>query len=260
MENTRSQKTYALQSVDKALQILYLFSEQEPEFTLTEISRRMGMSSPVTLKYLNTLEQRGFLTRDKQTKRYALGLAIVALGGIVRRNNAISKVAYPIMEELSETVGESVYLQVPVLPIYEAVVIGVVETKNSITSRFLSSCKLYAGASRKVLLAYLGEAYLKKLLERVKMEPYTEGTNIQPEKLRRELEEIRQKGYAISYGETIEGACGIAAPIFDHDGIIASLMIYLPVYRLNDQTRASHLKHLLEASKRISKCFSIGKE
>ena len=99
-----------------------------------------------------------------------------------------------------------------------------------------------------------------RLLEHQKVEAICSDYNMRDGTGLDLLEEIRQKGYAISYGETIEGACGIAAPIFDQDGIIASLMIYLPVYRLNDQTRASHLKHLLEASEQISKCFSIGKE
>jgi len=249
----QSERTYSLQSVDKALQILCLFSEREQEFSLTEISRRMGMSNPVALKYLNTLEKRGFLVRDKQTKRYALGLAIVALSGVVRKNNAISKAARPIMKDLAANVGESIYLQVPVLSIYEAVTIGIVETQKSVTSRFLSSCKLYAGASRKVLLAYLGEDYLQHFLESVKMEPYTENTHIEPEVLKGELESIREQGYAISYGETIQGACGIAAPVFDADGITASLMIYIPSYRVTEEILERHLKNLLEASQKISK-------
>ena len=250
---SQNKKMYALQSVDKAIQILYLFSEQEPEFNLTEISRRMGMSNPVALKYLNTLEYRGFLERDRKTKRYTLGLAIVALSGTVRRNNAVNQAAYPVMKELAQGVDESIYLQVPVLSSHEAVIIGMVETNKSITSRFSRSCKLYAGASRKVLLAYLGEDYIQHFLECVKMEPYTEDTNIEPGKLKAELEKIRQNGYAVSYGETIEDACGIASPIFDADGIAASLMIYLPAYRLTETVLASHLKQLLDASKKISK-------
>ena len=257
MEN-RNRKNYALQSVDRALQILSLFSEQTPELSLTEISRRMEMSNPVTLKYLNTLAQRGFLARDCQTKRYSLGLALAALGGIVRRNHAVSQAAYPIMEKLAATVGESVYLQVPVLSNDEAVVLEMVETKQAVISRFESACKLYAGASRKVLLAYLGEEYFQQFLQRVNMQPYTEKTNIDIQQLREEIRIIRQQGYAVSYGETVEGACGIAAPVFDAAGIAASLMIYVPQYRMDERVQDFHLKHVLRAAQEISERLGGG--
>ena len=215
----------------------------------------MGMSNPVTLKYLTTLEQRGFLVRDEKTKRYSLGVALMALGRMVRRSSVVSAAAYPVMQRLSETVGETVYLQVPLRPMYEAVVAAEVKTDKSVTSRFSGSCKLYAGASRKVLLAYLGEEYLARMLEDVRLTPYTADTNIDPEKLREELAGIRRQGYAISYAETIAEACGIAAPIFNADGIAASLMIYIPMYRVTDDVLRTDTQHAIRAAEEITRAL-----
>ncbi len=247
--------TYTLQSLDRALQLLFLFTEEKPELSLTEISRQMDMSNPVTLKYLTTLEQRGFLTRDEKTKRYALGVALMALGGLVRRSSVVNAAAYPIIQQLSETVGETVYLQVPLRPTFEAVVAAVVKTEKSVTSRFSGSCKLYAGASRKVLLAYLGEEYLARMLEHIRLTPYTSNTNIDPERLREELAQIRQQGYAISYAETVAEACGIAVPIFNADGIAASLMIYIPMYRVTDAILQEDTRHAIRAAAEITQAL-----
>lgn len=83
---------------------------------------------------------------------------------------------------------------------------------------------------------------------------YTQNTVTNPNTLRVELAEICDQGFAISNEEFEEGLVALAAPIWDHSGgVIASLSISGPTYRLDSETLNSYIPHLKSAAKNISR-------
>jgi len=251
--NNKEKANSLLQSVEKSLRILNLFSEQKPELSLSEISRLINTSMPVTLKYLNTLQAFGFLKRDKINKRYSLGFELIKLGNIAKNTSSIKTVARPVMTRLSNETGESVYLMVPDLPFYQAICIDSVDSPQTVVSKFRMSAPLYAGSSKKVLLAYLSDEYLQSLLANVELIPFTNNTIVDPEKLVENLKEIRARGYDISYEEMATDAGAIGAPIFDSSGIVGSLAIYVPLYRFTEDRIPFLIEKTLEATREISR-------
>src|SRR6185437_13683751 len=84
------------------------------------------------------------------------------------------------------------------------------------------------------------------------LDPLTERTITDPEALRERLAAIRRDGFAISIGETVPGAAGVAAPIFNADGSVsAGLLIGAPIDRFEQEL--PELKRLLrEATMRAA--------
>jgi len=242
-----------LQSTERTLQILNLFSEQQPELSLTDISRLLDVSKQVTLKSLNTLQKHGFLRRKQDTKKYLLGFQLIKLGNLAQQSFEIKSVAHPILVELSKEVGESVYLLVPDLPFFQAICIDSVESPQTVTSRFRMATPLYAGSSKKVILAYLGEDYLNSMFNNLEITPLTKNTVTEKNILLNQLEEIRRNGYNVSYEETVYDAGAVAAPIFDLNGIAGSVAIYFPLYRFNGDKKRYMVDKLLQSTQRISK-------
>jgi IclR family acetate operon transcriptional repressor len=66
------------------------------------------------------------------------------------------------------------------------------------------------------------------------LEAHTERSVVEPAELRRELEEIRQRGYALEDGEHVADMASIAAPVFDHNGeAVAALGVSVTSTRLS---------------------------
>lgn len=245
-----------LQSVERTIKILNLFSEQQKSLTLTEISKLLGTPLPLTTKYLNTLTSFRLLKKDENTKRYSLGFELIKYGNLAKQSNSVKEIAHPEIVKLANDTGETIYLIVPDLPFYQGVCISIIESTHTVTSKFRMTVPLYAGASKKAILAHLGEEYFQSMLSNIQMVPLAKNTPLDPQKLLRELEAIRNKGYAISSEETMADSIGIAAPIFDHSGIVGSLGIYGPMYRFPEDRIPLLVEKIKEATYNIS--ISLG--
>ena len=111
---------------------------------------------------------------------------------------------------------------------------------------------LYCSAGGLMLLAHQEPVWIEAYLGSTALEPLTPRTTTDPIELRQRLDAIRREGFAISMGETVPGAAGLAAPIFNSDGsVTAGLLIAAPEERF--ETVLPELKQLLgEATTRIA--------
>src|SRR5205807_6533208 len=101
-------------------------------------------------------------------------------------------------------------------------------------------------------LPYQDPPWIDAYIGSTRLEPLTPRTITDPKELRERLATIRREGFAISLGETVPGAAGIAAPIFNADGsVTAGLLIGAPLDRFEQEL--PELKRLLrEAVTRVS--------
>lgn len=259
MDNNDKKVYPLLQSVERALKILSLFSEQQKDLSLSEISRLLDTSLPVTLKYLNTLQAHGCVKRAPSNKRYSLGYELIKLGNLAKNSNPLKEIAHSVMARLSNETGESVYLLVPDLPFYQAVCIDSVESPQPVISKFRMSAPLYAGSSKKSILAFLGDEYLQSLLSNIELIPLTKNTVIDPDLLIKQIKEIRACGYDISIEESVHDAGAIAAPIFDSYGIVGSICLFIPLYRFSQERKPLLIELTLKATNDISKLLGYNK-
>lgn len=88
-----------VKSIEKALNILLLFTPETPELSHTDIAKTMGWSTATTSRLLNTLQNKGFLIRDPSTGRYTLGGVLYFLGQIAKKVGS-RQVYTPILERI----------------------------------------------------------------------------------------------------------------------------------------------------------------
>jgi DNA-binding IclR family transcriptional regulator len=108
----------------------------------------------------------------------------------------------------------------------------------------------------KVILAALRPDQLDRYLDRVELKALTSKTITNPQRLRRELQEIRRAGIAIDDGEFDNEMRCAAMPVHDFSGqVVGAIGISGPVWRLSIQALQNKARHLDEAARRLSEAF-----
>lgn len=234
----------------RTLRTLLLFLEDD-KLTLSDISSKLGISKTAAYRIVFTLTEMNFLLKDDY-KRYMLGPVLLKLSK--RVDNNIRSVALPVMKQLSEETGESVYLSVS-YNIWHYFFIEGVESYHPIkwsVSIGQPETSL-GGAAGKVHLAYREIKGLNDKLKAAKFTAYTDNTITEYKKLSSELEKIRKEGVSLSFGERYEDVVGISCPILDYptDGEVAALSIFMPEFRFRPEQLPDLIAKLKKASREI---------
>jgi DNA-binding IclR family transcriptional regulator len=117
---------------------------------------------------------------------------------------------------------------------------------------------LYAGATGKAILAYLGPEESKEFFETVTLEKLTPYTSVGRRELMQKLERIREQGYALGSQDRILGVAGISAPIFNRlDRVVGALTIAGPAERCTHERLMSWVEALVDATRQISRLLSL---
>jgi DNA-binding IclR family transcriptional regulator len=116
---------------------------------------------------------------------------------------------------------------------------------------------VHAGASAKVLLAFSEPHEIDEALDGARLPKLTPETITDKRDLRRQLREIRARGYAISDGEADVGVRGVAAPIIDTSGrVAAGLSVAGPAFRLGDDRLSEVISEVTTAARTIGERLS----
>jgi DNA-binding IclR family transcriptional regulator len=250
---TKNTQTYHLASVDRVMRLLSCFTKERPNLRLTDLSQQLGLPKATVLRIASTLEQGGFLERDPVTKHYRLGLALFHLGMVVQHGLDIRRVVQPYLHQLVEAIGETARLVVPADA--GPVCVDLVESPHSIRvyAQLGSQLPWNAGASAKVILAYLPPEESEKILARAPLRRFTERTTVDIERLREELCIIRKQGYHIGIGDLDTDATGISAPIFNGSGELAgTINVSGPSNRLAGEEAESATRIIVHAAQKVS--------
>lgn len=223
---------YSIQSVRRAIDILKSFSYRQPELELNAIARANRLPKSTTHRILSTLERGGFIRRNVLTGTYQLGIALFELGNLALSSTNIRSVAVPYVERLAADSGEATHLGI--LANNEVVALEVTQTQRGLTVgiRIGDRAPLHCTAVGKATLAFQSEREIAAVLRRP-LERYTENTIVERKALERELQSIREKGFAVDDGEHEEGIRCVGAPIRNHTGkVIGAISISGPALRV----------------------------
>jgi len=226
-------KEGSVRAVERAAQILETFSIDESKLSLSEMAARTKLPLTTALRLVKTLEALNLLQQNED-KTYSLGSLVYLLGNIAKVNFRPQQIIYPYMKAIRDETKEAVSLY-GVEGEYRVCFMHV-ESLLSMrcVMRVGDRAQLWAGAGGKALLAFLGEDVIEKELK--KAHPLTPTTIYDPDTLRKELEDIKKQGYAVSWGEREEGIFSIAVPIFDRHGkVIFSFSIAGPAVRFTEE-------------------------
>jgi len=240
-------------SIDRALQILELFSLEKPEWGVTEISKALNIYKSNVYNVLTTLVEKSFVKKDSKTDKYKLGIKFFELGSVVIKNIDLRRIAHPYIEKLSKEFNETVHLGV--LDKGRVVSIEREESNKSLYSHIEIGRRapLHCTAVGKAIMSYLSEDEINLIIKEKGLEKFTENTITTKEGLENEFKIIRKQGYAVDNMEHEEGVRCVAGPIRDYNGkVITSMSISGPAFRIDE----SNIPNIAKKVKGYCDCIS----
>jgi DNA-binding IclR family transcriptional regulator len=237
----------------KAWRVLDAFSPERPTLDFQEIRAATGLPATTCLRLVRNLVSEGLLAQNGD--RYRLGLTILRWAAGARAGMRLIDIVLPLLEELRDDSGETAGLFVREGD--SRVCVALAETHHAVARRLWigHALPLHVGSPGKVLLAYDEDGVAGP--GRRRLSASTERTITDPRKLEAELEGIRRRSYATSFGEWDLDVSGIAAPVFAGDRrIVGAVAISAPAQRLGpaDEERVAPMvvRAALDASVQLA--------
>lgn len=252
--------TYRIESVDKALRLLRMFQEQ-PRWTVSEASDALGVAPSTAHRLLAMLQWHGFVHQNPGSKAYVPGSALLAIGLSAIRHLAVRDAARPEIEELSQTLQETVHLIV--LQGARTLIVDAVESHQIVRvgARIGGSAPPNCVSAGKVLLAGLSQRQVMALLGPDPLPKMTEFSIDTHAELSVVLADVRRQGFATNIDEHELGATAVAVPIPVPLGFTpAALTVNAPSARLPIQRIPEVVAVAQQAAARIAEKLAPGLE
>jgi len=226
-------------SLTRVLGLFNVIAHAGDGITLAKLSAELSSPKSSLLTLLRPLVARGYLLHEGGI--YRLGPSIFRLAADILSSRSFPKLIRPFMQQLVERSRESVYLAVLDRQARCVTYVEGIESPQAV--RYMAPLgaprPLYCAAAGRLLLAYEEDDWREQYVKTVQLKALTERTLTNRAELRAELDKIRRTGMAVSIGEAVPGAAGLAAPVFDTSGkAVAALLIGAPVDRFERELPA----------------------
>ncbi len=246
-----------IRAVERALDVLLCFSRQTPELSMTQIAEQVGIHKSTAHRLLATLEEKQFVERDKSTGAYRLGISLLQMAYLTLQRNDLRNVAARYLRQLSEQYRETVNLAILNGP--DVIYLDVVESPQRVKLAAATGQRLpaFCTASGKAILAFSPIELVQQVLEHG-MPRYTQNTLVSLDSFFENMNQTRERGFALSLQEFEEGINAIAVPILDNrNQPIASVAVAGPSYRLTQERMIEIGNQILAIAREISTEFEM---
>jgi DNA-binding IclR family transcriptional regulator len=245
-----------LQTVDRALQILGWFTPAQPELTVTQVARDLGVSRSVASRLLAALEARQFVVQDPETGRFRLGVRNLDLGALFLQSHRLVGAAMPYLEQLGQDQSVMTGANLFILDNGEALRLASYPARPLTRLRVGTHCT----AAGKVLLASLADEEVARVIAERGLPPQTAHTITTAEALWEDLREVRLRGYATDLEESHFGSYCYAAPIRDvsRNTVGAVSVSIAPAGKPSAEQAGRLIQSVIEAARRISESLGSG--
>ncbi|MDQ0298045.1 DNA-binding IclR family transcriptional regulator [Salibacterium salarium] len=244
MENNESPK--GIRTLQRAIDILHCFQEEDRELTLTEISQKIELAKSTTTRLLSTLESNHFVEKNPITSKYRLGRQLYFIGHLAGQSIELRPVAEPTMKRLRNQTKETVNLYV--LDGNYRACVQQYESTQSVKHMVSIGQKLplTVGAGGKMLLAHQDKDFIDEVIAE---QPIFHSKV----DLKNELNTIVEEKFAVSVDEREMGTSAASSPVFDIDGnITAALSVSGPSSRFKPKELPELKTSLTAAAVEIS--------
>ncbi|MGP4018931.1 IclR family transcriptional regulator [Saccharopolyspora sp. 5N708] len=235
----------------RVLAVLDAFGPRHRTLSLSEISRRAGLTLPTAHRLVRELVGWGALERGADG-RYSVGLRLLELSALAPRGLELREAAFPYLEDLHQITRGNVHLAVR--DGLEVVYVEALRARvrNPVSSRVGDRWPMHATGTGLVLLAH-ATADLQEQVLQSSLERFTQLTVVDPAELRRRLAHVRQTGVAVARGQITLPDLVVAVPVLGPDGEITAA---ISVVVETEDARPRELAALLtQASRSISRAL-----
>lgn len=202
-----------IQSIDRAIGILNLFRNTRNPIGISEMATALDLAKTTVHGLVSTLEQNGFLQKDKASRKYRLGFALYELGTIQMAHLEINQRAVAPLQNLANKINRlcrvaiwdrnSIMVTMNIQP----------QGHESTTRQFGPRLPGYCTALGKAILASLPASDLTAYLDTTELIAYTPETLVERRTLEEDLLAIKKRGYSISNQEVLLHQVGLGAPV-----------------------------------------------
>lgn len=242
-----------VQSVERALFILEALCDGE--IGIIEMSEKVGLNKTTVHRLLGTLLEMGYVKQNPESLQYGLTPKLLKFGESVINQMDIVAIAKPHLKKLSQITNETIHLVS--LEGNEAVYIDKLESKAPIRmySYIGKHIPLYCTAVGKVFLAYSNLLNFDSWYEEEKMSlvKLTTKTITERADLKKVVQEVKERGYAIDDEENEYNIFCVSAPIIDHlQNVRYAISVSSPKFRTEDRDLDQFIESIRETAKAIS--------
>ena len=204
------------------LHVIRAFSGADRRLTIADVSRATGLTRAVVRRCLYTLRELGYAATDGRT--YSLQPRVLHLGYAYLSTAPIPITAQPVLEELSERLGEAT--SVAMLDDGEVVYVARAATRRivAVTLAVGSRVPAFCTALGRVLLAGMQPEQATQELSKFELVAHTRFTVTSRRRIEEILAEIRTEGFAVNDQELEIGLRAIAVPVKNVVGATVAAM------------------------------------
>ncbi|MBF0196308.1 MAG: IclR family transcriptional regulator [Planctomycetes bacterium] len=246
-------------SLQKGLTILEIIATQKKGVKLSEIAKQMDLPSSNTSLFLNTLLHGGYIIKNHENGQYCVTGKLRELAQLANVDiyEQIKIAALSEMKELSKIYNENVLLSI--LSRHHLSVIQEISSTQPIRiiNRPEDLFIPHVTAAGKSILAFQTEKKLNNYLRQCEFPKLTKSSVTSQRKLLKELETVKDQGWAINAGEYNTQVYGVAAPVYFGKEVVASLVVQYPSFRHNQEKLKGYAQKVMAAAKVISKEISL---
>lgn len=248
----QGEKGKRLQTVERALEVLYLFHEYNG-ITLSFVIKKLNMGTTVAYRLLYTLTACGFLRQEHESKRYFLGEKSLLLGYQAIKSQGMKEIAVPVMKQLEAACRLDVLLTV--CADMKSLCVEKIDVGGDLqlAMREGGIYPLHKGASNRPLLAFaeadFREGYIRSL----------ELSREDSRKLEADLEAVKEKGYDYTQGGLSQGLFAIGFPVYAMEqGLAACLSVGGCCFDMKEEQKNYYVGEVRTAAAHLSRLLGAG--
>jgi DNA-binding IclR family transcriptional regulator len=239
----------------KATAILRCLAEHDAPVGVQQLAVELKLNVSTVYRLLQLLATDGMASYDAQARLYSLGTESIRFATKIVGSGSLIGRMRPILSALAARLEETCALSIYDAKTYSKTITLVEHGPHLLGYDYIVGTRdgLHAGASGKAILGFLPDVDIDRVLK-ARLPRLTENTVVDPAELRRQVKQIRKRGFATSRGERIPGAgIGVGAPVFDSDEkVVGSLVVTIPPFRWKNERLAAVGKDLVECARQIS--------
>lgn len=229
---------------DKTLLEIVLSLKRMDGGGVTEIANELGIAKSTAHSHLKTLHEYEFVVNENGT--YHVGLQFLDIGETARNRRKEHQSVQEKVAELARQTDERAQFIVPEhgygIYLYRSIGNHAVQTDSHIGKHI----GLHASSAGKAILAHMSEARVEEIIDKRGLPAVTENTITDPELLSAELQDVRERGYAINKEESTQGLRAVGVPVLNPDGeVLGALSVSGPTHRMKGEWFESEIPNII---------------
>jgi DNA-binding IclR family transcriptional regulator len=244
-------------TIARTIMVLRAIADTQVEPTLKDLADAVNLPLSTMHRLLELLMKEGMVARDDMTKTFRPGIEFFRLSSHVVNRMPLSTTARPFLVAAMEDCNESSYLAILDAKSNKLIFAACAESKQMLDYRVPLNVpvSLAVGASGLAVLAWLSPERIDAVLKAEAVASPASEMPSRDEQLAK-LAEIRQLGYANTFGQRIKGAIGFFAPVFDGRGeVCASFGFTIPQVRFEPSVSSRLVQAILRHGAELSKAL-----